>query len=151
MINNYQDAMAICRQYGNPDLFITFTCNVKWPEILRYFENNHKYKQEDRPDITSRIFQLKLQDMITYIKSGEPFGEVEANVCTVEFQKRGLPHAHMLFWLKKNYKCYTANDVDSIISAELPDKNVDPKLFETVSQFMIHGPCGQINKKSLCK
>jgi len=28
MINNYQDAMAICRAYGNPDLFITFTCNV---------------------------------------------------------------------------------------------------------------------------
>ncbi|BBH10019.1 transposable element gene [Prunus dulcis] len=27
MLNNYQDAMTICRQYGNPDLFITFTCN----------------------------------------------------------------------------------------------------------------------------
>ncbi|XP_004301743.1 PREDICTED: uncharacterized protein LOC101302173 [Fragaria vesca subsp. vesca] len=79
MINNYQDAMAICRQYGNPDLFITFTCNPKWPEITRYFKNNHGYKQEDRPDITSRIFQMKLEDMITYIKSGEPFGEVEAN------------------------------------------------------------------------
>ena len=35
MIQNYQDAMAICRQYGNPDLFITFTCNLKWPEIIR--------------------------------------------------------------------------------------------------------------------
>jgi hypothetical protein len=32
----------------------------------------------------------------------------------------------------------------------LPDKNVDPKLFEIVSQFMIHGPCGQINIKSPC-
>nr|XP_028948133.1 uncharacterized protein LOC103415272 [Malus domestica] len=38
MINNYQDAMAICREYGHPDLFITFTCNVKWPEIIREFE-----------------------------------------------------------------------------------------------------------------
>ena len=28
MINNYHDAMAICRYYGNPDLFITFTCNI---------------------------------------------------------------------------------------------------------------------------
>ena len=27
MIQNYQDAIAICRQYENPDLFITFTCN----------------------------------------------------------------------------------------------------------------------------
>uniref|UniRef100_A0A453CCJ0 ATP-dependent DNA helicase n=1 Tax=Aegilops tauschii subsp. strangulata TaxID=200361 RepID=A0A453CCJ0_AEGTS len=28
-----QDAMAICRWAGYPDLFITFTCNPKWPEI----------------------------------------------------------------------------------------------------------------------
>uniref|UniRef100_A0A6N2NIG4 Helitron helicase-like domain-containing protein n=1 Tax=Salix viminalis TaxID=40686 RepID=A0A6N2NIG4_SALVM len=35
MINNYQDAMAICRAFGNPDLFITFTCNTKWPKIER--------------------------------------------------------------------------------------------------------------------
>ena len=29
----YQDAMAIVRRYGKPDLFITFTCNPRWPEI----------------------------------------------------------------------------------------------------------------------
>ncbi|XP_062000159.1 uncharacterized protein LOC133717461 [Rosa rugosa] len=150
MINNYQDAMAICRKYGNPDLFITFTCNVKWLEIRRYFANKPMYKVEDRPDIISRIFKIKLQDMITYIKSGKPFGEIEADVHTIEFQKRGLPHAHMLFWLKKNYKCYTAVDIDSIISAELPDKTVNSELFEIVSQFMIHGPCGQLNSKSPC-
>ncbi|GKB44051.1 helicase, partial [Tanacetum coccineum] len=27
MMQNYQDAMALCRAYGNPDLFITFTSN----------------------------------------------------------------------------------------------------------------------------
>ena len=30
-----QNAMAIAREYGKPDLFITFTCNPKWPEIKR--------------------------------------------------------------------------------------------------------------------
>ncbi|KAJ8868711.1 hypothetical protein PR048_030250 [Dryococelus australis] len=30
----YQDSIAIMRQFGKPDLFITFTCNPKWPEIL---------------------------------------------------------------------------------------------------------------------
>jgi hypothetical protein len=33
MVQNYQDAMALCRTFGNPDLFITFTANPKWPEI----------------------------------------------------------------------------------------------------------------------
>jgi len=33
MAQNYQDAMAIVRNYGKPDYFITMTCNPKWPEI----------------------------------------------------------------------------------------------------------------------
>nr|BAD01692.1 helicase-like protein [Oryza sativa Japonica Group]BAD03910.1 helicase-like protein [Oryza sativa Japonica Group] len=33
MVMNYQDAMAICRVYGPPDLFVTYTCNSKWQEI----------------------------------------------------------------------------------------------------------------------
>ncbi|XP_073030747.1 uncharacterized protein [Primulina eburnea] len=38
MIQNYQDAMAICKWVGYPDLFMTFTCNTKWPEIVRFVE-----------------------------------------------------------------------------------------------------------------
>ncbi|GJY39723.1 DNA helicase [Tanacetum coccineum] len=33
MYSHYLDALAICRSLGNPQFFITFTCNVKWPEI----------------------------------------------------------------------------------------------------------------------
>jgi hypothetical protein len=51
----------------------------------------------------------------------------------IEFQKRGLPHSHMLFWLKKKYKCCTATDIDSIICAEIPDKNSDSELYEIVT------------------
>ena len=36
MIQNYQDAMAICAWAGYPDIFITFTCNPMWPEIIRH-------------------------------------------------------------------------------------------------------------------
>jgi hypothetical protein len=36
MFNNCQDAMAICKKFGYPDLFLTFTCNPKWPEIQRH-------------------------------------------------------------------------------------------------------------------
>ena len=150
MINNYHDAMTICRRYGNPDLFITFTCNVKWPEILRDLQNIPGYKAEDRPDLVVRVFNQKLKSLISYVKSGVPFGKVDAHVSTIEFQKRGLPHSHMLFWLQKKNKCYTATDIDSIISAEIPDKLVDPKLYDIVGQFMVHGPCGISNRKSPC-
>ncbi|OAD65531.1 hypothetical protein PHYBLDRAFT_64601, partial [Phycomyces blakesleeanus NRRL 1555(-)] len=33
MAQLYQDSMSIVRRFGKPDLFITFTCNSKWPEI----------------------------------------------------------------------------------------------------------------------
>ena len=74
MINNYQDAMAICRCYGNPDLFITFTCNVKWPEIHREIKKTRNYQPEDKLDIIVRVFHSKLIDMMSFIKSGKPFG-----------------------------------------------------------------------------
>jgi hypothetical protein len=33
MHQKYQDSMAIVRQFGKPDYFITVTCNPNWPEI----------------------------------------------------------------------------------------------------------------------
>uniref|UniRef100_A0A0D3A952 ATP-dependent DNA helicase n=1 Tax=Brassica oleracea var. oleracea TaxID=109376 RepID=A0A0D3A952_BRAOL len=47
MKNCYLDAMAICKHFGFPDFFITFTCNPKWPEITRYVKAR-KLKAEDR-------------------------------------------------------------------------------------------------------
>ena len=34
---NYQDAMAIVRVFGRPDLFITMTCNPSHPDIVVCF------------------------------------------------------------------------------------------------------------------
>jgi len=53
MINNYHEAMAICRHYGNPNLFITFTCNVGWPEIQREIKEHRSYKTEGKPYIVT--------------------------------------------------------------------------------------------------
>ncbi|XP_048446052.1 uncharacterized protein LOC125479931 [Pyrus x bretschneideri] len=71
--------MAICRHLGNPDLFITFTCNAKWPEIIEDLRERPGCKAEDRPDIISRIFKAKLDHMVKYIKSGKPFGKIESD------------------------------------------------------------------------
>jgi len=41
MMQNYQDAMAIVRKYGKPDVFITMTCNPNWLEIKENLLSNH--------------------------------------------------------------------------------------------------------------
>ena len=46
---SFQDAMAIVRKYGKPDVFLTFTCNPKWPEITASLFPGEK--PGDRPDI----------------------------------------------------------------------------------------------------
>lgn len=69
---------------------------------------------------------------------------------TIEFQKRGLPHAHILIWLAPGSKLTTPEKIDSVICAELPDPVASPKLFEVVSMFMVHGPCGSSRKNSPC-
>ncbi|XP_019170931.1 PREDICTED: uncharacterized protein LOC109166402 [Ipomoea nil] len=149
MIQNYQDAMAICRWIGYPNLFITFTCNPKWPEIQRYIKKRG-LNAEDRPDIVCRIFKIKLDSLIREIRVGQLFGEVRSVIYTIEFQKRGLPHAHILLFLLRQCVELSTTYMDDIISAEIPDKDWDIKYFNAVEEFMIHGPCGAANKKSPC-
>jgi hypothetical protein len=58
----------------------------------------------------------------------------------LEFQKRGLPHAHIIVWLRK--EPWDATMIDTFISAQLPDPTIDLVEFDAVSSFMVHGPCG---------
>jgi len=65
---------------------------------------------------------------------------------TNEFQKRGLPHSHILTWVAHNNPEFLTplSGIDSVISAEIPDKNIDPLGHALVEEFMIHGPVGNI-------
>lgn len=44
----------------------------------------------------------------------------------------------------------TPDQIDDVISAEIPDAAADSGLFEVVTKNMIHGPCGALNTNSPC-
>ncbi|TVU03236.1 hypothetical protein EJB05_51232, partial [Eragrostis curvula] len=71
---NYQDCVAVCRKFGCPDLFITFTCNALWPEIreaLAFIPGQHA---SDRADIFDRVFHMKLKLLVDDIEKYDFFG-----------------------------------------------------------------------------
>ncbi|EGT37482.1 hypothetical protein CAEBREN_25238 [Caenorhabditis brenneri] len=148
MVAQFQDALAIVSKFGKPDLFITLTSNPHWKEIEEALISGQS--AIDRPDVIARVFKLKVDEVKKDIFVRKVYGEVAAWVYVVEFQKRGLPHIHMLIILKDKWKLKTAADIDSIISAELPDKDEDPELFEFVSTMMMHRPCGAYNPEASC-
>uniref|UniRef100_A0A915ERA2 MHD domain-containing protein n=1 Tax=Ditylenchus dipsaci TaxID=166011 RepID=A0A915ERA2_9BILA len=94
-------------------------------------------------------FRQKLKELIEDIKNG-CFGRVAAYTYVVEFQKRGLPHAHILVILANENEIRTADDIDKIVCAEIPDPERFPRLYKTVTTHMIHGPCGQHNLNCVC-
>ena len=154
----FQDGMAICREYRKPDFFITMTCNPKWPEIQAQLQQGQT--AQDRPDIVARVFKLKKDQLMQDIKSGGVLGKVVAHMHVVEFQKRGLPHAHILIILADQDRDITPEFVDSIVVAEIPpdpEESDDPieaadrrHLRDIVLANMIHGPCGAANPNCSC-
>ena len=139
MHQNYQDAMAIVRAIGRLGLFITMTRIPNWPELQRIISKfqigttcNHI------PNITVRLFYSKLRALLSDVVSGKIFGKILAHVYTIEFQKLGLPHAHMLFVLDYKYKLTSPDTIDKYISAKIP--SIDLELQELVIKHMLHGP-----------
>ncbi|CAK1603055.1 unnamed protein product [Parnassius mnemosyne] len=68
------DAMTYVRNYGRPDLFITFTCNPRWDEIKEQLLQGQQ--SHDSHDIISKVFRLKVKKIMNLLIKGKIFGEV---------------------------------------------------------------------------
>ena len=78
LYQNYQDSIAICRKYGCPDLFVTFTSNAAWPKITEALSSIPGQQPSDRPDIVNRVFKMKLNMLMDDIKNKQFFGPTNA-------------------------------------------------------------------------
>ena len=71
----YFDGMAICGHLGFPDLFLTMTCNPTWPEIQRKVTQSN-LTPNNCPDIITRVFKIKLNQLMNDLKHGNIFGNI---------------------------------------------------------------------------
>ncbi|GJR33334.1 DNA helicase [Tanacetum coccineum] len=150
MYSHYLDALAICRVHGNPSFFITYTSNVKWPKITEYMDQFLLLTTTDRADVLDRVFEMKIHQLMNFLRDAQRFGKTVAVLYTVEFQKRGLPHCHTLLWIDESARVRKEEDIDVYISAELPPEDVDPECYRVVLELMMHGPCGLAYPSASC-
>ena len=144
----FQDSMAIARYFQKINLFITVTANPHWEEVQR--ELLPGQEPSDRPELMARVFQLKKEALLRDILKNGIFGRTVAKIFTIKFQKRGLPHMHLLIFLDEEHKLHSISAVDSCIRAYWPDPETEPQLFKIVKEVMVHGPCGSANLRAPC-
>ncbi|XP_028551783.1 uncharacterized protein LOC114579918 [Dendrobium catenatum] len=76
--------MALVQRFGKLDLFITITCNPDWQEIQHELQPGQS--AQDRPDLTTRIFRAKLQDLKDQLFKKSVFGGVAAYNCHINVE-----------------------------------------------------------------
>jgi hypothetical protein len=126
------DSLAVAAMYGPPTFFITMTCNTNWPEIQSQLRHGQDFT--DIPVVVIRVFKRKIVLLEQALKTMFPHaGGLLYCIHSIEFQKRGLPHAHVLLKYRKD--CITAADIDAVVSAEIPSNPSDAAL---VQGSMLH-------------
>ncbi|POS82786.1 hypothetical protein EPUL_003994 [Erysiphe pulchra] len=91
-------------------------------------------------DLIAITFKSKLDALLHDVKDRNIFGVCLADLYTIEYQKRGLPHAHILLFLHRDHIPQTAAEIDELVSAHLPTN--DPELAAIIKSQLTHGPCG---------
>ncbi len=149
-----KDLFAMIRQLGKPTWFCSFSAaETRWIHLIKILDrliDNKDYSDEEVKQMTwQKISELIQNDPVTcarnfehmvqlfihnFIKSSShPIGEVVDFFYHVEFQQRGSPHIHGLFWIKNapEYGKDTDEDiakfVDSYVSCKA-DQNDLPDL-----------------------
>jgi hypothetical protein len=142
---------------------MTLTCNTKWPEIEDILlEGQTAY---DRPDVVCRVFKARLEALLKNLRSGKYFKnecevrsshDIDYLMHVIEYQHRGLPHAHIVVRLTNiaGEKPAMVEWIDKYISTTCPNEEENPKLHNAVKSFMIH-KCsnavnGCLNDEGLC-
>jgi hypothetical protein len=90
--------------------------------------------------LIAHVFFQKKEALLKKVHAGY-FGALAGLVYTIEYQKRGLPHMHLLIFLQEQDKICTPEQADSFISAQIPDAEETLQLYSAVSKYMLHEPC----------
>src|SRR6266498_2911994 len=101
----------------------------------------------DRLNIIARIFRARLKRLIHLIRVKAAFGPYKAYIYTVKYQKRELPHTHIIVFIHAGHAFSKPEHINNLIRAELLDRQLNPNksLTTIIKQTMIHDPYSPLN------
>ena len=107
-------------------------------------------RSDDILDLCDRILRMKLELLLKHLKGDESFGKLTLFVSVIEFQKRGLVHAHIISFLDDatKFSLQVPTVIGNLILVEIPPAT-SPHLRELVLNHTIHAPCSD-NTDSRC-
>ena len=132
-VQRFCDAMAVVRELGKPSYFITMTCNPKWKEIVDNLPPGLKAHQ--CPDLIARVFNIKLKSLLHDLVHKNVLGKTIGRTHVIEFQKRGLPHAHILLIMDEEDTPKCPEHYDCAVTAEFSE---NAEVREVQAEFMYH-------------
>ena len=156
--------LAMFRTLGPPTFFITLTADdMNWPDLLYVLakragmdisvEDVESMSSEQKrellcsdPITTARHFSQRFQKFVSYLKgSSKPIGEIVDYFWRVEFQLRGSPHVHSLWWVKDAPDLQTVEGlravpgfIDKYITTKIPTEGEDNELHTLVMRLQRH-------------
>jgi hypothetical protein len=106
---------ALSTQFGVPTFFLPFTMNLYLLEFMALKRGEGTFSDSAMATIG---FPLKLNALVQKIKAEKSLGSVLAFVWRIEYQRRGLPHARLLFWSDCDTTDVAA--IDKIVNVRFP-------------------------------
>ena len=165
-----KDLFAMLRQLGIPTWFCSFSAaEFRWNDIINVILKQQKDSRQaenldwtekskvlkSNPVTVARMFDHRFHIFLRQVilSSANPIGCVSDYFYRVEFQQRGSPHMHCLFWVKNAPKL--SDDgcdavcafIDQYVTCKLPSKSDDSELNEIVSSVQQHSK----NHSKSCK
>jgi hypothetical protein len=130
----FLNAMALVKRFGPPDLFITVTCNPNHPDLAASQADMgvaSTAEATDQPGLIARFFALQVRKLLDVIQKGGAFGPIEMYTGVIEFQKRNLPHLHLLVRLADGPRSGDPSAYDEYVSwDDARDDFEDDDVFE---------------------
>ncbi len=127
-----KNALVSVSEFGCTHVFVTLTCNPKWPAIVSQLLDGQT--AFDCPDVTAAVFKSRLDQMKMKIWNGKYFDGHEPTYTphVIEYQYCSSPHAHLVAQLDD------ANDID--------DPNCEDLINFVNRHFAAEMPCFEVEE-----